>query len=310
MKTQNLEIARIPFSSILKAEAAQLAKKTIGIVQNHDPETLLLESILGQLTALGPQIDIMSINYGVDPAIEKIENLKSKLMLTISKLKIEVKLLAKDGTDDELKTISNLVDSNLRKLYEARNEKVLTEKVNGFLTALENDEKFAEAIENKNLMSFIDGIKLVLREYKIALANRVTSLAERPKYDTELIVANVAKALDNVLKTIEVFHMTKPELDYTALIEELNQLARMYRRSINIRLANNRRKLERKKAEEDVNSDGSNDSDAPIEEDAPITTSYRTYMMEDEDDESVYADEYESSFEEDMDDEEDTITIE
>lgn len=327
METQNLEISRIPFSNMLKSEASELAKKTIGIVQNHNPELLLLENILGKLEDLMPDVEKMSYNYGIDPKRQKIETKKSLLMLTISGLKLEAKKLEKKGMDDDLILIKSFIDANLRSLYKTKNDKELTQKVNGFLHIIESDETLATAMETKSLMKPLDEIKLAFRDLKLTMAQRVSLLAERPKYNTPLIVSNIADALENLFKTIEVFQMSNPELDYTALIEELNQQARMYRRSINIRLANNKRRLEAKK-EGETDIDADTDSDAPIEEDVPEPVNHRTYRSsgssntyfmtdseEEENEDSAYEDEdveedFESSFEDTLDDEENTTAIE
>lgn len=293
MNAQKLVVKRIPYGRLLKSEVSELAKKTIGIVENHNPETLLLEAMLNKLSALLPQIGIMSFSYGIDPKIQKVQIEKSKLMLNISKLKLEVRLLEKSGIDDELTLVKTFINGNLRNLHTSKNDKVLTQKVQGFIEALETEEKLVDAIESKGLIVLTDGIKLALREYQAVLAQRVTLLAERPKYNTPLIVSSVVEALENLLITIEAYHMNNTELDYTALIEELNQQAYMFRRSISIRLANNRRRAEAKKNGEtdidgdidgDTNSDG---SDIPIEDNAPETTSHRAFGIMDDEDEAL-----------------------
>ena len=275
MNTQRLEIQRIPYTQMLKSEVSQLAQKTIHIVQSHTPKELLIEPLLEKLEALMPDVETMSFNYGIDPERLKIKNLKSTLMLTISALKLEVRILEKLGIDDDLHLINSFIDGNLRGLSKVKNDKVLTERINGFLHALETEEALSEAIEEKALMAKVDAIKLALRAFKSALAKRVTLLAERPKYNTAHIVSNVVVALEDLFKTIDVFHMTNTELDYTALIEELNQQARMYRRSINIRLANNLRKAEaKKKGETDI--EGVED-ETPTDEQTPETSNYSAY---------------------------------
>ena len=275
MKTQKLAIRRIPFARMLKSEVSELAKKTIAIAESHDPEVLLIEPLVNKLKALLPDIETMSFKYGIDPERQKIELAKSKLMLIISSLKLEVRMLEKSGTDDELELIGSFIDGNLRKLNAAQNHKVITQRVNGFLHAVESDEAFGAAIVGKDLMEKIDAISMALKRYQAALTKRVRLLAERPKFDTSLIIGQVREALEDLYKTIDVFHMTNAELDYTPLIEELNQLLYMYRKSINMRMAYNRRRAEAKKnGETDVDGDG---SDAPIEDDAPEATNYTAY---------------------------------
>ena len=274
MNTQKMVIQRIPYGRMLKSEVAELGNKTVAIAQSHNAELLLIEPLVDELEALMPEINTMSFRYGVDPEILKVKTLKSKLMLTISSLKLEVKLLEKSGIDEDLHLINSFINGNLLNLHAAKNEKVLSQRINGFLHAIEAEEALAQAVEAKSLMKNVDSIKIAFRDYKIALAKRVRLLAVRPKFDTSLIVSKILEALENLYKTIDVFHMTNPDFDYTGLIDELNQQARMYSRSISIRLANNRRKLEAKKNEAETDA-GSNGSDGSIEEEAPQATSHR-----------------------------------
>lgn len=316
MNTQKMVILRIPYGRMLKSEVAELGNKTVAIAKSHDSELLLIDPLVSELEALMPEIDSMSFKYGVDPEILKVKTLKSKLMLTISALKLDVKLLEKSGIDDELHLIGSFIDGNLLKLHGSKNDRVLTQRVNGFLHAVESDEALGAAIVGKDLMDNIDAISMALKGYQAALTKRVRLLSERPKVDTKLIIDKIINALENFYKTVEVFHMTNAELDYTALIEELNQLLYMYRKSINMRIAYNKRKAEAKKnAESDVDGDSSDGSDAPIEGDAPETTNYsayrpsRAFVLTNDDDDDAH--ENEQGFENDENDEseEDAIDV-
>ena len=91
----HVEIRRPAFSKFMKAEVAEFASKTIGIVENYEPETLLLTPVFNPLVALKPEIQLLSLRYGIDSERAKVDTLKSKLMLTISNLKLQARLISK-----------------------------------------------------------------------------------------------------------------------------------------------------------------------------------------------------------------------
>lgn len=260
IKNGNLGINRVPFSRMMKSEVAEFAKKTIGIVQNYDAEELLLSPIADQLLDKESEIEMLGVRYGIDPMRERIELLKSEMMLTISSLKLNVKLIAKSKNDEELTLIATYIDTYLRYLDKSKNEKMLHQKISGFLNALESDEALADALEKHNLMSFVDSIKLSKRTVDQAWNKRVKLLSERPRIETKVLVGTVSTAITNLFKAIEVAHLMNPEVDYTALALELSQLSDMYNRSISIRAANNKRKNKKEEEQEEEieeNTDGS-----------------------------------------------------
>ena len=260
----HVEIRRPAFSSFLKAEVAEFAKKTIGIVEKQNPESLLISPVFNPLVALKPEIELLSLRYGIDPERAKVNTLKSKLMLTISNLKLQTRLISKTDSDEGLYVVSNHIDTYLRYLNSAKNDKVMTQQVEGFLRAINDDEAFAEALDMHDLTTHVLAIRDALEELRGAMSKRATLLAERPKVETRAITAKVATAIHTLLKGIEVSQLLNEELDYNPLIDELNELVSGFRLSVKLRIANNRRK-----AEEDENR-------LPGE-DEPETTSVRSF---------------------------------
>ncbi|NLZ96002.1 MAG: hypothetical protein GX921_09300 [Bacteroidales bacterium] len=297
----HLEVRKPAFSRFLKAEAAEFAKKTIGIVRSKEAEDLLITPFTAPLLALKPEIELLSLRYGVDPERIKVETLKSKMMLTISDLKLQVRLRSKDANDADLYLIGSHINTHLRSLNKARNDKVLAQKIDGFSQAVQTDAALSEALVEHDLTSYVTTIKLALAEFRAAMSDRVTLLSERPKVDTQLIVAKVAKTVNNLFNGIEASQIINPEVDYEPLIHELNELVNGFRLSVRLRIANNKRKAEGKEEEEE-DQEQPNDPTPDPEDDEGTTevqaTSARSYgfapynlSVEPEEDEEDYWDE-------------------
>ena len=272
----HVEIRRPAFSTFLKAEVAEFAKSAIGIIENQDPESLLISPVFNPLIALSPEIELLSVSFGVDPQRAKVETLKSKLMLNVSTLKLQVRLLSKGGVDEGLYTIKKVVDTYLRHLNAVKvNDKVVVQKVEGFVNSVSTDAALAEGIEKHNLMPFIASIKLALSAFRSAVSKRNATLAGRPKLNTPQTIAKVSHAVHTLFKGVEIAQLMNPELDYSTVVDELNELVDDFRVSIRLRASYNRRKAEEEKNRL-PNDDGAKEG-TPSENGATTmqTTSFR-----------------------------------
>lgn len=261
------KISRPAFSRMLKAEVAEFATKTVQIVVNNNPDELLIDPVFDPLRELLPEIKLLGIRYGIDPHRAKIETSKSKLMLTVSTLKLQTRLLSKGGMDEELYTIQSIIDTYLRYLNAPKkNDKVVVQQVKGFLNELSTNVAFADALDKHNLIDNASAISEALDNYRDAIENRLEQRALRPSVNTLQIIGRVSHAIDTLFMGIEVAQLVNSELDYEPLVSELNELVSNYRLSINLRTAYNRRKAEEEKA--NMPNQGNGDEGDMGEEDA------------------------------------------
>ena len=316
----HVEIRRPAFSSFLKAEVAEFASSTIGIVQSKDPESLLIAPLFDSLDALSPEIELLSLRYGVDPKRMKVETLKQKLMLTISTLKLQVRLISKSSNDEGLFVINSFMDSYLRHLNAVKkNNKVVTQQVEGFINSVASDAALARALADHDLIEYVTMIEVALEDFREAVSSRLTTLANRPKVDTQQIVSKISTAINNLFKGIEVKHLLNPELDYKPLADELNELVDAFRLSVRLRTSYNRRKAEEKEMEEmDQSDDPEIDEEGQDENEEGTdvqTTSTRAYggfapfslSVEPESDEDDPFDDWEESYDEELEDGEEFV---
>lgn len=262
---------------------AEFANKVIHIVGAKNPDELLITPVFDPLRGLLPEIDLLGIRYGIDPQRAKVETLKSKLMLTVSTLKLQTRLLSKGGIDEELYTIKSIIDTYLRHLNAPKkNDKVVVQQVQGFLNEISTNTAFADALEKHSLVNSASAIEVALDNYRNAIENRLEQRAQRPSVNTLQIVAKVSHAIDTLFKGVEVAQLVNSELDYEPLVDELNELVSNYRLSINLRRAYNRRKAEEEKANapdgDEMDEQGNaQQEDTSAENDEPVamTTSSR-----------------------------------
>ena len=239
-----LEIKRLIYSRMLKTEVADYASNTINIVNKHEAETLLIEPVFNLLKSQKPKIDILRLRYGVDPLRLEIASLKSKLMLNISNLKLKVRIISKTSYDTDLHLVTSHIDSYLRYLTQSKNDKQMSQKVQGFLQEIETKAQLSGAFREHGLMDEIETIELAYADFVNKTSQRVSLLAERPNVETKATIDELTNALDNLFKAIEVAQLTNPEVDYEPVVDELNELYRTYNLSAKLRAAYNKRKAD------------------------------------------------------------------
>ena len=265
----SMRIKRLPYSRMLKSEMADYVEKTIDIVESHALESKIIAAGYLQLSAKEPDIKLLRLSYGIDTERLRVSKLKSELMLVISAFKIQVRLLSKSEPELDLHQIQNAINKHLRYLNKCKNDKQLHQKIAGFFDLLDANEELETALADFSLASKVDDIRSAFSQVVEATRKRVTLLSLRPIISTKEIVKGMKEAVDNLFKGIEVANMIstlsdseEPEdkIDFVPLIDELNQLAEMYARSIAIRAANNKRK------NKDKDDDDMDEDDEPIDE--------------------------------------------
>ena len=250
IKNESLGINRVPFSRMLKSEMADYAERIMDIVESNEPESELINHVFGLLKTQNPQIKLLRISYGVDTARLKVDSLKADMMLTISALKLRVRMLKRSNLELDLHVVENAINSHLRYL-----DTLLT------------------ALEEFDLMKEVNSLKIALNVVKEALDKRVKLLSKRSKAPTRGVMKGMHDAINDLFKAIEVSHLVGYPIsteegavasDFTEMINELRQLSDMYNRSISIRLANNKRKADKVKEGEGSGEEGGKGAGEPI----------------------------------------------
>ena len=280
----SLKIKRVPFSHMLKSEAADFVEKTIDIVENHDLESELITPMFELLSAKESDIRLLRLSYGIDTERLRVSKIKSKMMLIISAFKLKVRLLSKSNPELDMHVIQNAINKHLRYLNECKNDKQLSQRVAGFFDLLNDNEELQTALTDFNLMDEVDNMESIYLKVEKAWKKRVRLLSQRPLVPAKSIIKGMAEAVDNLCKGIEVANLLSAlseggepgdETDFVPLIDELNQLSEMYCKSISIRYANNKRKNK----DEDENEDEADGEDEPIEEPEDPTENGTTNMQ-------------------------------
>lgn len=257
--TTSLKIRRLPYSRLLKTETADYSEQVIAIIEEHKPKSAFINQLFGLLQKKKADIHLLRLNYGVDTERLKAKQQKGTMLLKISMLKLKTKMLDDFVLEQEFLILNNAIKSFLCNLHKCKNDKVLNQKVAGFLDRVANNDKLAKAIDKYGLNSEFDEVSDAHKLFNSIVKRRIKLLSERPKVSSRAISKDLLQRMDNLFQGIELAYVISKETsvgedmdsaeDLALLINRLDQLSEMYYKSAKLREQNNKRKA---MMEEDV----------------------------------------------------------
>ena len=239
-------IKRIRFSSLWKNELPELANSVIEIVEKHNPETLKIKVFFDLFVEQEPQIKLLDFRYGPHPITKKLNILRKRRKALAQGIPNRLMTIEKGGSTiaiEHLEVAQSVVNRYLTGLSRSNN-KIISQEVTKFLEQCIENAALQTAIEALDMSSYIDdlkGVHIILGEQ---YGNRRASVSARPNAKTNTIVMSILTAMINLFKHIELAQVENQELDYTPLIDELNNELTSFGTLINARASYNKRKAE------------------------------------------------------------------
>ena len=262
-------IQNVPYSKLLKLELPRLANRVIEIVEKHDPETLKIKEVFDLLVEEKPQVEGLIVRHGPHPITEELQPLRKKLLMYASTITFQMNVIVREDMyvkAENVRIAKIFINRYLLKLGLKKNREVIFQRLDEFFLEIEQDAQLEAILDTLGLTDSIDELQSVHSTVKELISKRLESISERPKVKTEELAKSVRKALKDMFIQIQIAQLKNKELNYSPLINELNDLLDTYRGLINARAT-----LNKKRAEERKNNE-TGDSDTTQE--APETTVY------------------------------------
>lgn len=254
MNSLNLKIERVPYSRLTKSEMADYAEKTIGIVEKHEPDSAAFNPLFQLLSNKKSDIELLRLDYGIDKERLKAKKQKGELNLTISAFKLKVRQVSKSNSDLDMHVLTDPIKNHLRYLDKCRSDYEYNQRVAAFFDLFDKSADMQNAVSAFSLTSEVDAM---LADYMLLQEiwnNRIQLLSKRRYCNTKEVVKNLGGVLDDLFDAIQVGNLVtvlsdgEPgeeggvAVDFVSLIDELNQLSGMLRKTISLRFLINQRK--------------------------------------------------------------------
>ncbi|MGV8963051.1 MAG: hypothetical protein ACOH2V_06690 [Candidatus Saccharimonadaceae bacterium] len=262
-----MKITKLNFTDLRKLELPAFAGTVIEIVDGHDPEALKINEVFEMLTAMQPEMDLLTVRHGPHPITEELTPLRQQRQMYASAVVFRMGMAVKKDENTQLSTVRDakiLVARYLHNLSLCKNEKETNEKVTKFFVDMAANTTLPTAFEGFGMSEDLNGLKIAQNTISQLLVQRLQSKSARTRLKTEDLAKIVREALSNVFKQIEVAQLKHPEINYRTLMNELNDLIIEYKKLINTRKLFNKRKAELAKANEEAsNNESTNPEVAP-----------------------------------------------
>lgn len=246
-KNETREFIKIPYSSMLKLEVPQMMEQVIAIVEKHNPKALNIDITHNLLVAEKPQIDKLFVWYRSYPFTKELKELRRKRRLNVRKISFHLYVVTQEditGVDESVNLVKSEIERFILDFNSSKNEEVKCRKLTQFFKLIEEDEELELAMSTLKFTEMLNDLRTIHSKILTMSKQKITSLSQRPKEKTSVLIKSVLTATKNMLKDIELAQYKFPEIDYNPLFDELNVLLTNYRNLINYRLLHNQRKAE------------------------------------------------------------------
>ena len=231
-------IPHVPFIKIVNLEFMRLVMKLVQLVAKHDPAALKIEGVYNLLVAELPKLTSLQVKSGKHPNSTELKALRLKRRNLLVVITGKVRLLPKaqvDALNASAALVVPLLEKYLKNIV-ADKLNTQSEKINELLDELEGNAAMNAALTTLGLKAYIDELKTLQAAIEQQSDSQVANKSvKKLKVETRIIRNEVGDAVTDLLNAIEIAQKENKELDYTALISEVNELLKPYQADIKTR---------------------------------------------------------------------------
>ena len=231
-------ITYVSFARVVNLEFMRLVMKLVQVVAKHNPATLKIEGVYNLLVAELPKLTSLQVKSGKHPNSTELKVLRLKRRNLLVVITGKVRLLPKaqvDALNASAALVVPLLEKYLKNIV-ADKLNTQSEKVNELLDELDGNAAMNTALATLGLKVYIDELKTLQAAIEQQGDSQVAKKSvKKLKVETRIIRAEVSDAVSDLLNAIEIAQKENKELDYTALISEVNELLKPHQADIKTR---------------------------------------------------------------------------
>ena len=231
-------ITYVSFARIGNLEFMRLVMKMNQMVAKHDPAVLKIEGVYNLLVAELPKLKSLQVKSGKHPNSMELKALRLKRRNLLVVITGKVRLLTKaqvDALSASAALVVPLLEKYLKNIV-ADKLNTQSEKINELLDELDGNVAMNAALTTLGLKAYLDELKTLQTAIEQTGDHQVASKSvKKLSVETRIIRSEVIDAVADLLNGIEIAKKENKELDYTALINEVNELIKPFQTDIKSR---------------------------------------------------------------------------
>ena len=233
------KIVQVPFSKVQKLAFPELVNTVVSIVSKHNPDASYIRAyydFLLEAQTLNNKLSAANRNTEESKALVEFKQKRNRVLSAIigdAKNRKRVNLPA--YTNDQI-IVSLFVEGYIGKI-QSNVSKIKTERIKQMFAELNGNTELQQAVQNVGLTAYTDELRSIQLNIDSNTAKDIEQKAIRPKLqDTTAAMTKMRLALRNLLGAIEFGVYAHPDMDYTPLINEPNELLVEYRSEIKVKI--------------------------------------------------------------------------
>ena len=227
-------ITPISLTKVPTLEFPELAETLVRIVNQYGAETMFITDTADVLTERLPSVKALKVTDRKHPETEVIQDLYAKrrdiLQAMVRQTKAEQKAnLSAQAT--QLRLVVPFIEkywNDVRSL----NEKTINNYLKQMLGEVDSIQELKEAFDVLSLTLYLTELRTIETTLFHSREKRRKSKSTTPKVDSKQIRGNVSEAIIDLVHAIELARKAHPELDYSSMIAEINNLFTSYQSEI------------------------------------------------------------------------------
>ncbi len=258
-----IEIKTIPLSKLLILEMNPLMGNVIRILKSHNPELLRLTDTLKVLEDEELQTKKLDVPYRGHALTETHQKLHEKRLSFAAYISQKLRSIY-TGDYNNTREYSEIAYPFMKIHLEYLREETrwgAETKIEVFLTGLKLNPEMMEVFVKLGFKKDLEELERMNDECNAIYSLMQKQKSERPKIDKKAILKDAQSTLRYAFHQINRYQRTFKHLDYSPLINELNEQLTVFSKNISLRTTlNKKRANEKKKSGKEDNTTTSNNN--------------------------------------------------
>ena len=227
-------ITPISLTKVPTLEFPELAETLVRIVDQYGAETMFIKDTVDALKERVPAVEAMKVNDRKHPESEVIQTLFAKRRDILQAMVRQTKAEQKANLSSQAAQL-RLVVPFIEKFWNdvrSLNEKTINSSMKQMLGEVSTIEEIKLAFDSLSLTVYLTELRTIETTLFNSREKRRKSKSIEPKLDSRQVRVNVSETITDLVQAIELARKAHPEVDYIAMIAEINELFTSYQSGI------------------------------------------------------------------------------
>ncbi len=244
------KLTSIPFSRVPKMEFRAVVTGVVAIVAKYNPQALHIDGSYNLVTQSLPLLKNLRKVYKKHQKTVTLISLRKERKNLAAAIVTQVKAAKKANLaaqQSDLEMVIPFVEEHLGDI-QSENSVAQSESLKVMFDALDGHQTMSDSFAALGLSPYVEQLRTVQESIIVTFDSRNTSRSTRPRMKTNAVKVALTEPLMDLLNDIEISSKKYPALDYTPLIDELNEFLKPFVANIKAKSTRSKNAKEAKNA--------------------------------------------------------------